>query len=161
MLGPRGSRNVARVNRPSLIVALALGVGGGLACGGGGDVEGKGGFHFAATGAGGAGMGGAGGSTGSSSTGAGGGSCHEGEACTVSGKLGACAAGTTACGPKGATCTGPAPAKETCNGADDDCNGATDETCAVTVEVRHFDGTSTGVLTTTGFPVGGKASRGT
>lgn len=146
------------MNGRFLLLAPALSLSAIVACGSGDEVTGEGGFHFSTTGAGGAGGSGVGGQATTTSTGGGGSACHEGDTCSVGGKLGGCALGKTQCGANGATCVGPAPAKETCNGVDDNCDGFADEACSVTVEVRHFDGTSTGALTTTAFPVGGKAS---
>jgi hypothetical protein len=140
-------------------IALALAT---AACGGGDEATGKGGFVFSGgTGGGSTGTGGAGGEKPTTTpTGAGGAACQPGGACTVAGKVGACAAGKVACGDGGPTCVGPAPQKETCNGVDDSCDGETDEGCEVVVEVRRFDGSSVAALTTSAFPVQGKATLG-
>ncbi len=157
-----GSRTVLRVNRTVQLVTLAAGLAASAACGGGAEVEGKGGFRFGTAGNGGAAGagGGGGGHPTTTPTGSGGSACQEGDACLLAGKLGACAAGKTKCGDKGPTCAGPAPAKEACNGVDDSCDGVTDEGCEVIVEVRRYDGTSTAALPTTVFPASGKASLG-
>ena len=131
------------------------------ACGGGEEATGKGGFRFGPASTGGAGgSGGGGGQPTTTPTGDDGGACHDGDACVVAGKLGACAAGKTKCGASGATCAGPAPATETCNGVDDSCDGVTDEGCEVIIEARKYDGSSVAALPTTAFPIGGKATVG-
>ncbi|MBK7403031.1 MAG: hypothetical protein IPJ34_44110 [Myxococcales bacterium] len=54
-------------------------------------------------------------------------SCSPGAACSVAGAKGECAKGKTECDALGnATCVGPNPVPESCNGKDDDCDGKVD-----------------------------------
>ncbi len=64
-------------------------------------------------------------------------SCSPGAACSVAGAKGECAKGKTECDALGnATCVGPNPVPESCNGKDDDCDGKVDnlapESCTTT-----------------------------